>query len=84
VRETRTFLAPKLAAGLLDAGDRRQARAVLDRAIERSAEVRDRTAADAWRQRLVEVRRALDGDPHVDLTAVHHDPRFAPLWPHLP
>lgn len=83
VRERRTFLAPKLAAGLLAAGDRSEARAVLDTAIARSAEVRDRELATEWRQRLDEVRRRLDGDASVDLTAVRADPRFQPLLPYL-
>lgn len=83
VRERRTFLAPKLVAGLLAAGAREQARAVLDVAIARAAEVRDRELATEWRQRLEEVRRWLDGDRSVDLTAVHADPRFAPLLPDL-
>ncbi|MBX3462023.1 MAG: hypothetical protein KF830_02545 [Planctomycetes bacterium] len=83
VREARTFLAPKLAAGLLAAGDRRQAMAVLDTAIERSFDVRDRALAGEWRQRLLEVRRWLDGDRAVDLAAVQADERFAALWAHL-
>lgn len=83
VRERRTFLAPKLAAGLLAAGDRREAVAVLAAAIERSAEVRDRELATEWAQRLDEVRRWLAGDRRVDLRAVHDDQRFEPLWPHL-
>jgi hypothetical protein len=83
VRELRTFLAPKLVAGLLAAGERSQARSVLETAILRSAEVRDRELATEWARRLDEVRRWLAGDTAVDLAAVHDDPRFAPLWPHL-
>ncbi len=82
VREQRTFLAPKLVAGLLAAGERAQARSVIDAAIARSAAVDDRALATEWAQRLDEVRRWLDGEP-VDLAAVHADPRFLPLWPHL-
>ncbi|MBL9076821.1 MAG: hypothetical protein JNL08_04910 [Planctomycetes bacterium] len=83
IREQRTFLAPKLAAGLLGAGDRAEARAVLAAAVERAASVRDQALATEWQQRLAEVLRWLDGDRTVDLTAVHGDPRFAPLLPYL-
>jgi len=83
VREQRTFLAPKLAAGLLAAGERAQALGVLATAISRSAEVRDRQLATEWATRLDEVRRWLAGDTDVDLGAVYDDPRFEPLWPHL-
>jgi len=83
VFEHRTFLAPKLAAGLLDAGQPAQARSVLATAISRSAAVGDRALATEWASRLDEVVRWLDGDRSVDLAAVHDDPRLAPLWPHL-
>lgn len=83
VRERRTFLAPKLVAALLAADQPAEALAVLDTAIARSADVRDRELAAEWRQRLEEVRRRLRGDPTVDLGAVRDDPRFEPLLPHL-
>lgn len=81
-REQRTFFAPRLAAGLLASGDRTRAVAVLDAAIARSEEVRDRALAAEWRERLREIRAALRGET-VDLTAVRSDPRMAPLLPHL-
>lgn len=83
VREQRTFLAPRLAAGLLATGNRTRALVVLDTAIERSADVTDRALATEWRTRLDEVRRWLRGEPGIDLTAVTADPRMAPLLPHL-
>jgi hypothetical protein len=83
VREQRTFLAPRLCAGLLAAGDPSDALAVLDAAFERSAEVRDLQLADEWRARLDEARRWLRGDRGVDLARLHSDPRFSPLLPHL-
>jgi len=82
LREQRTFLAPLLCAGYLAAGDRQTAIAVLDAAITRSADVRDRALATEWCARLVEVRSALQGEP-VDLTAVRADARFAALLHHL-
>lgn len=82
-REMRTFYAPVLAAGLLAAGDRAGAVAVLRIAIERSHEARDQELAAAWRTRLSEALRWLDGDHGVDLAALRDDPRFAALLPHL-
>jgi hypothetical protein len=82
VREQRTFLAPWLCAGLLASGARERAIAVLDTAITRAADVRDRALAVEWSTRLDEVRRALRGEP-VDLTAVRADTRFQRLLPHL-
>ncbi|HEX5051109.1 MAG TPA: hypothetical protein VFZ65_05015 [Planctomycetota bacterium] len=83
VREQYIFLQPERAAALLAAGDRRAALLVLDTAISRSAEVRDRELATEWRTRLDEVRRWLRGDTSVDLTAVRADPRMHDLLPHL-
>lgn len=82
-REQRTFFLPRLAAGLLAAGDRVRALAVLGAAVARSAEVRDAELAAEWRARLDEVRRVLLGERGVDLTAVHADVRMAPLLPFL-
>ncbi len=83
VREQRTFLGPNLAAGFLAAGDRQRALLVLDTAIVRSADVRDRGLATEWRDRLDEVRRWLRGEATVDLAAVAVDARMAPLLPYL-
>jgi hypothetical protein len=82
VRENRTFLAVPYCRGLLDAGDRRGALAVLDAAIARSVDVRDRELATVWSARLDEVRRYLRGEP-IDLTLVQNDPRMAILLPYL-
>jgi hypothetical protein len=81
--EQRTFYAVPLAAGLLAAGDRAGALAVVQTAIERSRQVRDQEVAGPWRERLAVVERALRGEPDVDLRAVLADPRFAALHPHL-
>lgn len=81
-REQRTFYAVPLAAGLLAAGDRDGALAVLQTASERSAEVRDQELAATWRQRLDAARAALRGEA-VDVRAVLADPRFAALHPFL-
>ena len=83
VREQRTFLSPRLAGSLLASGDRDRALAVLDNAVARSEEVRDRELAAEWRSRLDEVRRCLRGE-RVDLRSVRADPRMAPLLPWLP
>ncbi len=83
IREQRTFFAPRIAAGLLAAGDRSGAHAVLVTAIQRSHDVRDQELATEWRQRLDEVVRWLDGDRSVDLTAVRADLRMEVLLPHL-
>lgn len=82
VREQRTFLAPTLAAALLDAGQRQAAVEVLREAIERSGEVRDRQLATEWAARVLETARWLSGES-VDLNQVFADPRFEPLWPYL-
>lgn len=82
LRESRTFLAVQYCRGLLDAGDRRAAIAVLSAAIERSADVRDRELATEWRARLDEVRHHLRGES-TDLSAVLADLRFEPLFPYL-
>lgn len=81
-REARTFYAAPLAAGLLGAGDRDGALAVLDTAIARSREVRDQELAAVWRTRLDAIRRALAGES-VDLRDALADPRFAALHPYL-
>lgn len=83
IREQRTFLSPRLAAGLLQGGHHAQALAVLDAAVARSTEVRDQELAAEWRARVDEVRRHLRGEPGVDLSAVRNDVRFQPLLPHL-
>lgn len=82
LREARTFRAVGYATALLDAGDRTGALRVLDRAIERSADVKDHELAATWRDHLVLARRRLAGEAP-DLTAVREDPRFGPLLPHL-
>jgi len=82
VREMRTFFGPRLAANMLTAGNRDGALLVLETAITRSADVRDRELAHEWAMRLREVVRALRGET-VELTALHADPRFAPLLPWL-
>ncbi|MBL8756676.1 MAG: hypothetical protein JNK15_25495 [Planctomycetes bacterium] len=83
IREQRTFYAPRIAAGLLAAGDRAAARQVLATAIERSHSVRDQELAAAWRANLETVVRRLDGDRAVDLAEVQADPRMEPLLPFL-
>jgi len=82
VRENRTFRMLGFAATLLGAGDRAGALHVLDAAIVRSADVRDRELATEWCNRLSEVRRHLRGEP-VDLGAVRADARLAPILPYL-
>jgi hypothetical protein len=83
IRAQRTFYAPRVAAGLLAAGDRAGALAVLGVALERSRELADQQHAAEWRARLDEVRRRLEGERDVDLTAVFADARLEPLHPHL-
>ncbi len=83
VREHRTFLAAKLAAALLAAGDLARAQTVLADAIRRCDDVTDRAVASEWRQRLTEASRRLAGDTTVDTTAIAADPRLAPLLPFL-
>lgn len=80
--EQRTFLAPTLAAALLEAGQRQAAITVLRDAIERSREIRDRQLATEWSARILEAARRLAGEP-VDLEPVFADPRLEPLWPYL-
>ena len=82
-REQRTFYAVRLAAGLLAAGDRDAAMAVLQTASDRSRAVRDQQLAAAWRAHVDLAIRALRGEPGVDLGPVLADPRFADLHPHL-
>ena len=82
VRENRTFLAVQYCRGLLDAGDRRGALAVLGAAIVRSADVRDRELATEWSAHLTLVQEHLLGEP-TDLSAVFADLRFEPLFPYL-
>lgn len=83
VREQRTYFAPQLVAALLDAGQPATARSVLQTAIERSHDLRDRELATEWRARLLELARWLDGDRSVELSALGADERFQPLLPHL-
>ncbi len=83
IREQRTFFLPRLASGLLAAGDRPRAILVLDTAIARAADVREHDLAAEWAARLDEVRRHLRGEHGVDLGAVRADPRMAPLLPFL-
>lgn len=80
--EQRTFYAARLAAGLLAAGDRNAALAVLQTASERSRAVRDQQLATTWRAHVDLAARALRGEA-VDLGPVFADPRFADLYPHL-
>ncbi|MCA8951591.1 MAG: hypothetical protein KDE27_18940 [Planctomycetes bacterium] len=82
VREQRTYLTPMVAAGLLAAGRRQDAIAVLTTGIARAADARDRETATEWAARLDEVRRSLRGEA-VDLGAVRADVRMAPLLPYL-
>jgi hypothetical protein len=79
LRERRTFHAPRLAAGLLAAGDRAGAAAVLETAVARSHDVHDRELAAEWRARLELVLRRLRGERAVDLGPVLADERFEPL-----
>jgi hypothetical protein len=82
LREQRTFQLPGVAAALLGNGQRQAALLVLQQAIERSHDVRDRQLAAEWRQRLQEVAAHLAGAPQ-DLTAVFADRRLEALYPFL-
>lgn len=82
LREQRTFQLPAVAAVLLGNGQRQAAMLVLQQAIERSRDVRDRELAAEWGQRLQEVVAALRGDGP-DLTAVFADRRLEALHPYL-
>lgn len=82
LREQRTFQLPEVAAALLGNGQRQAALLVLQQAIERSRDVRDRALADEWRQRLQEVANHLTGG-HPDLSAVFADRRLEALYPFL-
>jgi len=82
-REQHTWYAPTLAASLLAMGDESGALKVIERAIHRATEIRDRELATEWRSHLVEVARKLRGDETVDLSKVFEDPRFEPLWPYI-
>ena len=82
LREQRTFQLPAVAAALLGNGQRQAARLVLQQAIERSHDVRDRQLAGEWRQRLQEVAAHLAGE-QPDLTAVFADRRLEALYPFL-
>jgi hypothetical protein len=83
MRERRTFYMVRLAAGLLAAGNRREADTVLATAITRSHAVEDKAAATPWRANLEVVRRWLAGDRTMDLQTVRDDPRLQPLLPYL-
>jgi hypothetical protein len=83
VRESRLFSVPRLLAGLLRAGDRERALEVLDLALHRVPEVRDRELAAEWQQQLERVRSRLRGDRNTDLAELEADPRLEPLLPFL-
>lgn len=83
VREQRTFFAPRLCGALLATGDTAQALAVLDTAIQRAGDARDRALATEWADHLTAAARWLRGDRTVDLTAARADTRLEPLWPYL-
>jgi len=82
LREMRLFHFPRLAAALLETGQRQAAVDLLGQAIERTTEVRDQQLATEWAARVREVVRWLAGEP-VALDRVFADPRFEPLWPYL-
>lgn len=82
-REQHTWYAPTLAASLLAMGDTNGALNVVARAIRQAAEIRDRTLATEWHDRLSEVARKLRGDETIDLSKVFEDARFEPLWPYI-
>jgi len=82
IREQRTFLTARLAAGLLAIGDRNGAIALLENGISRSADLRDRALATEWATRLRECIRHLRGEK-TDLTALKADRRMSPLLPYL-
>jgi len=79
VREYHTFLVPGLAAALLRSGDTAGADAVLTRAIERCAAIRDRALGEQWRATLLAVRDHLRGGTVQDRSALLQDQRLAPL-----
>jgi hypothetical protein len=83
LREQRIFLAPRLCAALLQAGDREGALRLLDDTIARCREVRDPDAGHEWQQTLTLVRRCLAGDAAVDAGRLREDPRLEPLLPFL-
>ena len=82
VREQRTFMIPRVAAGLLASGRRQSALAVLESGISRSTDVRERELATEWADRLRLIVRHLRGE-EVDLAPVRADSRMSPLLPHL-
>tara|TARA_R110002072_G_scaffold4174_1_gene29394 strand:- start:106612 stop:107394 length:783 start_codon:yes stop_codon:yes gene_type:complete len=83
VREQQLWYAPTLAASLLACGAKPSALQILDRAIARAPEIRDRKLATEWAQRLREVVAKLRGDNTVVLDKVFADQRFELLQPFL-
>lgn len=83
VRELRVFAVPGLMAGLLRAGDRERALEVLDAALARLPEVRDRQLAADWGETLRKVRAFLTGDRNISPADLLADPRLQPLTPFL-
>jgi hypothetical protein len=81
--ERRAWLSLRLIAGALRTGDRARARALVELARGRFAEVRDRQNAAEWQRSLDLVARALDRDPTLATAELRADPRLAELLPLL-
>ncbi len=81
--ELRVFGVPAVLAGLLRAGERDRAVTVLDAALARVPEVRDRELAAGWARSLQRLRLRLLGDRDIPLAELAADPRLEALIPLL-
>ncbi len=79
----RLFLAPDLCATLLRGDDRDAAVELLAAAVHRGEALRDGPGIADWLRQLDHLRRALSGDPTVDLEALTKDPRLESVLPFL-
>lgn len=82
--ERRFFATVRVCAALLSQGDRDRAVAVLDTAIGRGGEVRDRELATVWLHSLRRLRSFLAGDQSIGVAELAADPHLSPLAALLP
>jgi hypothetical protein len=82
--ERRFFATVDVCAAFLSQADRDRAVAVLDTAIARGGEVRDRELATKWLFSLRRLRSFLAGDPSIGVAELAADPHLSPLAALLP